>query len=192
MPAFLPHARLFTHPPVPIKETSMQSPETGSAKMVLYETGRSAALASPASMGARSRLCDIQMPTSHLKISPQEEAFPLVGSLSLECLIPTFKAFYVTAYTDARALEVLLSVIFYPHNSYCIHLDPKVAQSSNVCVCGVVNHGTQLVPSTVYTLTSRLHCSFVLLWYLASSPVTPNVNPTPPNHSSVRVTGQRS
>ena len=54
----------------------------------------------------------------------------------------------MTAYTDARALELLLSVIVYPHNSYCIHLDPKVAQCSNfelqsVCEWGyLVKRGT--------------------------------------------------
>ena len=44
----------------------------------------------------------------------------------------------MTAYTDARALELLLSVIFYPHNSYCIHIDSKVAQY-------LVNNGKQLI-----------------------------------------------
>ena len=72
----------------------------------------------------------------------------------------------MTAYTDARALELLLSVIFYPHNSYCIHLDPKVAQSSNVCGCGVVNYGTQLLPST--TLHPDLKVALLICLIVAS------------------------
>ena len=80
----------------------------------------------------------------------------------------------MTAYTDARALELLLSVIFTPHNSYCIHIDPKVSQCSKcLCVAGCKSwHTTR----ALYTLTSRL--PFVFLWHLAESPVTPNVNPT--------------
>ena len=74
-------------------------------------------------------ICDIEMPPIDLKVSPEEEAFPLVGLVgALACnYFSIFKAFYVTAYTDARALELMLSVIFFPHNSYCIHLDSKVS-----------------------------------------------------------------
>ena len=40
---------------------------------------RSSALASPASTRARAMICDIEMPPIDLKVSPEEEAFPLVG-----------------------------------------------------------------------------------------------------------------
>ena len=45
------------------------------------------------------------------------------------------QAFYLTTYTDARSLELLLATIFQPHNSYCVHVDAKVTniqQMSNI------------------------------------------------------------
>ena len=54
----------------------------------------------------------------------------------------------MTAYTDARALELLLSVIFVPHNSYCVHLDPKVAQYSKHVATGLF-HLWHVAPSSV-------------------------------------------
>ena len=44
-------------------------------------------------------------------VSPAELAFPL--------------AYFITAYTDARQLELLLATVFRPHNAYCIHVDSK-------------------------------------------------------------------
>ena len=78
----------------------------------------------------------------------------------------------MTAYTDARALELLLSVIFVPHNSYCVHLDPKVAQNSKQAA------------------TSLFH-----LWHVAPSSVTLDFTTPPPpphpNHLSVAHTLHR-
>ena len=45
------------------------------------------------------------------EVSPAELAFPL--------------AYFITAYTDARQLELLLATVFRPHNAYCIHVDSK-------------------------------------------------------------------
>ena len=74
----------------------------------------------------------------------------------------------MTAYTDARALELLLSVIFVPHNSYCVHLDPKVAQYSK------------------HVATSLFH-----LWHVVPSSVTFDFTTPPPpphpNHLSLTV-----
>ena len=43
------------------------------------------------------------------------------------CFLCALQAFYLTTYTDARTLELLLATIFQPHNSYCLHVDAKVS-----------------------------------------------------------------
>ena len=72
--ASLPLVQLFKKLPVPVIETSKNP-----SQKRFYDSDRSAALASPASTKARSQLCEIQMPHIHSKISPEEEALPLVG-----------------------------------------------------------------------------------------------------------------
>ena len=72
--ASLPLVQLFKNLPVLVIETSKNL-----SQKRFYDSGRSAALASPASTKARSQLCEIQMPHLHSKISPEEEALPLVG-----------------------------------------------------------------------------------------------------------------
>ena len=69
----LPLVQLFKKLPVLVIETSKNL-----SQKRFYDSGRSAALASPASTKARSQLCEIQMPHIHSKISPEEEALPLV------------------------------------------------------------------------------------------------------------------
>ena len=72
--ASLPLVQLFKKLPVLVIETSKNP-----SQKRFHDSGRSAALASPASTKARSQLCEIQMPHIHSKISPEEEALPLVG-----------------------------------------------------------------------------------------------------------------
>ena len=62
----------------------------------------------PLSVFLRSSSCDIDWP-QFKSISPDELNFPL--------------AYFITAFTDSRNLELTLATIFRPHNSYCIHID---------------------------------------------------------------------
>ena len=66
--------------------------------------------ADPLSVFLRSSSCDIDWP-GYSSVSQQEIDFPL--------------AYFITAFTDARNLELMLATIFRPHNSYCVHIDPK-------------------------------------------------------------------
>ena len=66
--------------------------------------------ADPLSVFLRSATCDIEWP-QYGSVSQEELLFPL--------------AYFITAFTDARNLELLLGTIFRPHNSYCIHIDQK-------------------------------------------------------------------
>ena len=68
------------------------------------------AKAKPESVLKRSAVCNIEWP-SYKTISKEELDFPL--------------AYVITAFTDARNLELTLASIFRPHNSYCIHIDQK-------------------------------------------------------------------
>ena len=66
--------------------------------------------ADPLSVFLRSASCDLTWP-NYSSVSEKEKVFPL--------------AYFITAFTDARNLELMLATIFRPHNSYCIHVDPK-------------------------------------------------------------------
>ena len=66
--------------------------------------------ADPLSVVLRSASCDLTWP-NYSSVSDKEMLFPL--------------AYFITAYTDARNLELMLATIFRPHNSYCVHVDPK-------------------------------------------------------------------
>ena len=66
--------------------------------------------ADPLSVFLRSAGCDLTWP-NYTSVSEEEKVFPL--------------AYFITAFTDARNLELMLATIFRPHNSYCIHVDPK-------------------------------------------------------------------
>jgi len=70
--------------------------------------------ADPLSVFLRSSSCDIDWP-EYTTVSQEELKFPL--------------AYFITAYTDARNLELMLATIFRPHNSYCVHIDPKSDQT---------------------------------------------------------------
>ena len=61
-------------------------------------------------MFIRSLTCDLDFP-DYSTISNFEKEFPL--------------AYFITAYKDARNLELMFKTIFRPHNAYCIHADPK-------------------------------------------------------------------
>jgi len=77
------------------------------------DSSSSAIRANPLSVLLRSKTCDLDWPIS-TNVSRLELDFPL--------------AYYITAYTDARNFELLLSTIFRPHNALCVHLDPKASQ----------------------------------------------------------------
>ena len=67
-------------------------------------------LASPRSVYERSLRCDL--------------AWPQFSTISLEELeLPL--AYAMTVFSDARNIELSLATIFRPHNSYCLHIDPK-------------------------------------------------------------------
>ena len=71
---------------------------------------RAAVRADPLDVLLRSAHCNLDW-AEWESVSPAELAFPL--------------AYFITAYTDARQLELLLATVFRPHNAYCIHVDSK-------------------------------------------------------------------
>ena len=66
--------------------------------------------ADPYSVLERSSVCDLEWPQFR-SVSQEELNFPL--------------AYFITAFTDSRNLELMLATIFRPHNSYCVHIDSK-------------------------------------------------------------------
>ena len=70
-------------------------------------------LADPESVYLRSLVCDLTWPTFST-ISQKERELPL--------------AYVMTVVYDPRNIELTLATIFRPHNSYCIHVDPKSDQ----------------------------------------------------------------
>ena len=66
--------------------------------------------ASPRSVYKRSLRCDLAWP-QFSSVSPEELELPL--------------AYAMTVFSDARNIELSLATIFRPHNSYCLHIDPK-------------------------------------------------------------------
>ena len=53
-----------------------------------------------------------------------ELAWPQFSSITLEELeLPL--AYAMTVFSDPRNIELSLATIFRPHNSYCLHIDPK-------------------------------------------------------------------
>ena len=58
----------------------------------------------------RSISCDLTWPT-YSSISQEELELPL--------------AYVMTLFSDPRNIELTLATIFRPHNSYCLHVDPK-------------------------------------------------------------------
>ena len=67
-------------------------------------------LAAPESVYLRSLVCDLTWPTFST-ISQMERELPL--------------AYVMTVINDPRNIELTLATIFRPHNSYCLHVDPK-------------------------------------------------------------------
>ena len=67
-------------------------------------------LADPESVYTRSLSCDLVWP-SYSSISQEERALPL--------------AYVITVFSDPRNVELTLATAFRPHNSYCLHVDPK-------------------------------------------------------------------
>ena len=67
-------------------------------------------LADPKSVYTRSLSCDLAWP-SFSSISQEERALPL--------------AYVMTVFSDPRNIELTLATAFRPHNSYCLHIDPK-------------------------------------------------------------------
>lgn len=67
-------------------------------------------LASPRSVYERSLSCDLAWP-QFSSVSSEELELPL--------------AYAMTVFSDARNIELSLATIFRPHNSYCLHIDPK-------------------------------------------------------------------
>ncbi len=67
-------------------------------------------LADPRSVHTRSLVCDLAWP-QFSSISPEELELPL--------------AYAMTVFSDPRNIELSLATIFRPHNSYCLHVDPK-------------------------------------------------------------------
>ena len=70
-------------------------------------------LADPKSVHTRSLVCDLTWPTFSY-ISPEELELPL--------------AYVMTVFSDPRNIELSLATAFRPHNSYCLHIDPKADQ----------------------------------------------------------------
>ena len=70
-------------------------------------------LADPESVYLRSLRCDLTWPTFST-ISQKERELPL--------------AYVMTVDSDPRNIELTLATIFRPHNSYCLHVDPKSDQ----------------------------------------------------------------
>ena len=70
-------------------------------------------LADPESVYLRSLECDLTWPTFST-ISQKERELPL--------------AYVMTVVYDPRNIELTLATIFRPHNSYCLHVDPKSDQ----------------------------------------------------------------
>ena len=64
----------------------------------------------PESVLSRSSRCDLSWPQFR-SVSQQELDLPL--------------AYVITAFSDPRNVELSLATIFRPHNSYCVHIDPK-------------------------------------------------------------------
>ena len=87
--------------------SALEEENCGSTYNTFYER------ADPLSVFLRSASCDLDWPDFQ-SISKEELNFPL--------------AYLITAFTDARNLELTLATIFRPHNSYCIHIDPKSSQ----------------------------------------------------------------
>ena len=67
-------------------------------------------LASRESVYERSQVCDIAWP-QFSSISQEELDLPL--------------AYVITVFYDPRNIELTLATAFRPHNSYCLHIDPK-------------------------------------------------------------------
>ena len=67
----------------------------------------------------------------------------------------SFQGFYLTVYTDARNLEILLSTIFRPHNSYCIHVDPKADAQFISTVSKIVSCYQGRYPTSFIAALSR-------------------------------------
>ena len=67
-------------------------------------------LAAAESVYTRSLSCDLAWP-SYSSISQEELDLPL--------------AYVITVFSDPRNIELTLATAFRPHNSYCLHVDPK-------------------------------------------------------------------
>ena len=67
-------------------------------------------LASRESVYERSLVCDLTWP-QFSSISQEELDLPL--------------AYVITVFSDPRNIELTLATAFRPHNSYCLHVDPK-------------------------------------------------------------------
>ena len=95
--------------------------------------------ANPVSVYLRSTSCDIDW--SNISVTQEELDFPL--------------AFFISAYTDARNLELQLRTIFRPHNSYCYHVDGKADAMFTLTVRNMVKCYKEKYPESSIALSSR-------------------------------------
>ena len=95
--------------------------------------------ANPVSVYLRSTSCDLDW--SNISVTQEELDFPL--------------AFFISAYTDARNLELQLSTIFRPHNSYCYHVDSKADAMFILTVQNLIKCYKEKYPDTSIARSSR-------------------------------------
>ena len=97
------------------------------------------AKANPISVYLRSTSCDLDWP--NITVTQEELNFPL--------------AYFISAYTDARNLELQLRTIFRPHNSYCYHVDGKADAMFILTVRNMVKCYKEKYPESSIALSSR-------------------------------------
>ena len=95
--------------------------------------------ANPVSIYLRSTNCELDWP--NISVTQEELDFPL--------------AYFISAYTDARNIELQLSTIFRPHNSYCYHVDTKADTMFQLTVLNIIKCYKEKYPETYISLSSR-------------------------------------
>ena len=87
----------------------------------------------------RSISCDLDWP--NITVTQEELNFPL--------------AYLITAYTDARNIELQLRTIFRPHNSYCYHIDAKADSTFKLTVENMIKCYQEKYPEAYISLSSQ-------------------------------------
>ena len=95
--------------------------------------------ASPISVYLRSTSCDLAWP--NITVTQEELEFPL--------------AYFISAYTDARNIELQLSTMFRPHNSYCYHIDTNAENMFKLTVENIVKCYNGKYHDSYIALSSR-------------------------------------